>query len=75
MYDTLTSAALFLVLVPGVVLNIPPTGGFAAAVVHAIVFYLVQSFLPMYVPSWGIWIITGIVVIAKVWSGRSTATV
>ena len=74
MYDVLTSAALFVVLTPGVLLTLPPGGGLAAALVHAVVFYVVQTFLPSYVPSWGVLIIAVAVVGLKAWSARSAAT-
>ncbi len=66
MYDLLTSTLLFVLLVPGFVVTLPPSGGLAAIIVHAIVFFVVQTFLPPYVPSWGIWIIVAGVVLAKV---------
>jgi len=74
MYDILTSTLLFALLVPGFALTLPPTGGIAAVVVHAIVFYVVQMFLPSYVPSWGIWIIAAIAIGAKVFMARSATT-
>ena len=55
MYDLITSSILFVVLTPGVLLTLPPTGGIMAAIVHAVVFYVVQAYLSQYVPWWGIW--------------------
>jgi hypothetical protein len=40
---------LFVLLVPGVLVTIPRSGGLAAAVVHAVVFLTVASFLKPYV--------------------------
>lgn len=40
---------LFVLLVPGVLVTIPRTGGIVAAVVHAIVFLTVASFLKPFV--------------------------
>lgn len=74
MYDLLTSSLLFVVLVPGVALTLPPTGGLAAAIVHAIVFYVVQAFVSQYVPWWGIWIVAGIVIVGKWYASRSAVT-
>ena len=74
MYDLLTSSLLFIVLVPGVALTLPPTGGLAAAIVHAIVFYVVQAFVSQYVPWWGIWIVAGIVIVGKWYASRSAVT-
>ena len=72
MYDLLTSSVLFLLLVPGVLVTIPPGGGIWAAVVHAIVFYVVQRWVAQYVPWWGIWVIALIAVAIKMFSGGST---
>jgi hypothetical protein len=65
MYDLLTSSVLFLVLVPGVLVTIPPGGGITAAIVHAIVFYVVQRYVAQYVPWWGIWVIALVAVALK----------
>lgn len=75
MYDLLTSSVLFLVLVPGVLVTIPPGGGIWAAVVHAIVFYVVQRYVASYVPWWGIWVIAAIALALKLFSGPSQPTV
>jgi hypothetical protein len=71
MYDLLTSSVLFLVLVPGVLVTLPPGGGVTAAVVHAIVFYVVQRYVAAYVPWWGIWVIATIAILLKVFGGSS----
>ena len=65
MYDLLTSSVLFLVLVPGVLVTIPPGGGITAALVHAVVFYVVQRYVAQYVPWWGIWVIAIVAVVLK----------
>jgi len=74
MYDLLTSAILFLVLVPGVLVTIPPGGGVWAAVVHAIVFYVVQRYVAQYVPWWGIWVVAAIALLLKVFSTPAAPT-
>lgn len=75
MYDSLTSAVLFALLVPGVVVTIPPSGGILAALVHAVVFYVVQTFLAQYIPWWAI-IVAGIVVVGgRLWVSRSAVPV
>lgn len=74
MYDAFTSAGLFLLLVPGIILTIPPSGGISAAVVHAIVFYVLQTYVSQYIPWWGIWIAVAVVVVLKLFVGRSTPT-
>lgn len=71
MYDLLTSSLLFIVLVPGVVLTLPPSGGLAAAIVHAIVFYVIQAFVSRYIPWWGIWIVAIVVILGKWYMSRS----
>ncbi len=74
MYDLLTTTALFMLLVPGMVVTLPPSGGLSAIVVHAIVFYVVQSYLSRYVPTWAIWVaLIGIVGFKVFWS-RSAPT-
>ena len=72
MYDLFTSSLLFVVLVPGVLVTLPPGGGITAAIVHAVVFYMVQRYVAQYVPWWGIWILAAIAVLLKVFSGPST---
>jgi hypothetical protein len=72
MYDLFTSSLLFVVLVPGVLLTLPPGGGITAAIVHAVVFYVVQRYVAQYVPWWGIWIVAAIAVLLKVFGGSST---
>jgi hypothetical protein len=58
MYDLLTTALLFILLTPGVLLNIPSSnhGDILTALVHAIVFWVVLRFLTAYIPWWVIWI-------------------
>lgn len=58
MYDLATSAVLFFLLVPGILVTLPPGGSVVmAAIVHAVVFWVVQRFLSQYVPWWAIWIV------------------
>jgi hypothetical protein len=58
MYDLLTSAMLFILLTPGVLLSLPTSthGDIKTAIVHALVFWLVLRFLSGYVPWWGVWV-------------------
>ena len=72
MYDLLTSSVLFLALVPGVLVTLPPGGGITADIVHAVVFYVVQRYVAQYVPWWGIWIIAVVAVLLKLFGGSST---
>lgn len=71
MYDLLTSSLLFVILVPGVALTLPPSGGLAAALLHAVVFYVIQAFVSQYVPWWGIWIVAIVVILGKWYASRS----
>ena len=73
MYDLITSTLLFVLLVPGFLLTLPPSGGVTAVVVHAIVFYVVQQFLSRIVPTWGIWIVVIGAIAIKVFMARSAA--
>jgi hypothetical protein len=60
MYDIITSALVFFLLVPGVVLTLPPgASAMVSAAVHAIVFYVVLRYASDYVPFWAIWIVAG----------------
>lgn len=74
MYDLFTSAVLFFVLAPGVIITLPPgASSHTAAFVHAVVFYLVQQYLPQYVPNWGIWITGAGVLAIKMFMARRAA--
>ena len=71
MYDLLTSSVLFVILTPGVVLTLPPSGGIMAALVHAAVFYVIQAFVSQYIPWWGIWVAAVVIVGGRMWAARS----
>jgi hypothetical protein len=73
MYDLFTVALLFVVLSPGVVLNLG-SSALMSALIHAVVFYLVLRFVSAYVPWWGVWIVAGLAIGSKLYAGR-TATV
>jgi hypothetical protein len=71
MYSLLTSTALFFILVPGVVITLPPGASpLVAALVHAVVFYVVQAFLSMYIPWWVILGGAGIVIVGRYFLSR-----
>jgi len=72
MYDLITVALLFVVLAPGVVLNLG-SSPLIAALVHAVVFYLVLRFVSVYVPWWGVWTVAALVIGGKLYASR-TAT-
>lgn len=74
MYDLFTSAILFFLLAPGTLVTLPPgVSPYISALTHAVVFYLVQTYLPTYVPNWGIWIIGVVVVLARAYGSRSSS--
>lgn len=75
MYDIITSALLFVILTPGVVVTLPPGASILTiALVHAVVFYVVQRFLSTVVPWWGIWIIATVVIGGRMWLSRPAPT-
>ena len=69
MYDLFTSSLLFIALVPGVILSVG--SGITAAVIHGVVFYVVQRFISQYVPWWIIWAVVLVVVGWKLFGGST----
>ena len=62
MYDAFTTALLFLVLIPGVVITLPPGAStLTAALVHAVVFFAILVYFSSMIPWWGIWIAAAVV--------------
>jgi hypothetical protein len=59
MYDLFTTALLFVILTPGVLLNIPSSthGDIITALVHALVFWIVLRFISGYIPWWVVWML------------------
>jgi hypothetical protein len=57
MYDLITTALLFVLLTPGVLLSLPSSnhGDILTALVHALVFWVVLRFLTAYIPWWMVW--------------------
>jgi len=72
MYDLITVALLFVVLAPGVVLNLGPSP-LIAALIHAAVFYAILRFVSAYVPWWGVWIVAAVVIGGKLYAGGASA--
>jgi hypothetical protein len=67
MYSLLTSALVMFILTPGVL--IPPFFGTVySALVHALVFYIVLTYVSNVVPWWVIWILAGM----AIYSGSRT---
>ena len=68
MYDIFTTAYLFFLLCPGVVLTIGPTT-LTAAAIHAIVFFVALQYLSLYIPWWAVWALGVPFISSKVYSG------
>jgi hypothetical protein len=74
MYDIFTTAYLFFLLCPGLLITLPPGAGImTAAAVHAIVFFLILQYVSLYVPWWAVWVVGVSIVGFKLWSARSVA--
>jgi hypothetical protein len=71
MYDLITSSVLFFMLVPGVLITLPPGASILiSGLVHAVVFYVVQTYLAQYVPWWGIWVAAVVLVGLRMYMSR-----
>lgn len=59
MYDLFTTALLFVILTPGVLLSLPNGGhgDIITALVHALVFWIVLRFVSGVVSWWVIWLV------------------
>uniref|UniRef100_A0A6C0F4W6 Uncharacterized protein n=1 Tax=viral metagenome TaxID=1070528 RepID=A0A6C0F4W6_9ZZZZ len=73
MYDIFTTAYLFFLLCPGVVLSLG--SGMTAAAIHAIVFFVVLQYLSLYIPWWVVWAVGISFVGYKMFSARSAVPV
>jgi hypothetical protein len=72
MYDLFTTAYLFFVLCPGVLVTIPPGSSILmSAAIHAILFFLILQYLSLYIPWYVIWIVGIASVSSKVYFGRA----
>jgi hypothetical protein len=69
MYDIFTTAYLFFLLCPGVVLSLGT--GITAAAIHAVIFFVILQYLSLYIPWWGVWAVGIPYVAYKVFSARS----
>jgi predicted membrane metal-binding protein len=67
MYDIFTTAYLFFLLCPGVVLSIGT--GMTAAAIHAIVFFVILQYLSLYIPWWAVWVLGVPFISFKLYSG------
>jgi hypothetical protein len=67
MYDIFTTAYLFFLLCPGVVLSLGT--GMTAAAIHAVVFFLILQYVSLYIPWWAVWVVGISFVSYKVYSG------
>jgi hypothetical protein len=68
MYDILTTAYLFFLLCPGVLLTLGASSMMAAAI-HAVVFFVILQYLSLYIPWWVVWAVGVPLVTYKVYSG------
>ena len=67
MYDIFTTAYLFFLLCPGVLLSLG--SGLMAAAIHSVVFFVILQYLSLYVPWWVVWAVGVPLVTYKVYSG------
>ena len=70
MYDIFTTAYLFFLLSPGVLLSLG--SGLAAAAIHAAVFFVILQYVSLYVPWWVVWLIGVPLVTLKVLRGSAS---
>jgi len=70
MYDIFTTAYLFFLLSPGVLLSLG--SGLVAAGIHAVVFFVILQYVSLYVPWWAVWLVGVPLVTLKVFRGSST---
>jgi hypothetical protein len=70
MYDIFTTAYLFFLLVPGLLITLPPGAGImTAAAIHAIIFFLILQYVSLYVPWWAVWLVGVPIISYKVFYG------
>jgi|LauGreDrversion4_2_1035121.scaffolds.fasta_scaffold214626_5 hypothetical protein len=67
MYDLYTICVVFMLLCPGVIVPQLPGSPLYSAILHAIVFYFVLSWLSNFVSWWLVWLIAGFVVVGRLW--------
>ena len=73
MYDIFTTAYLFFLLCPGVLLSLG--SGMMAAAIHAVVFFAILQYVSLYVPWWVVWVVGVPLISYKVYASRSVAPV
>jgi hypothetical protein len=70
MYDIFTTAYLFFLLCPGLLITFPPGAGImTAAAIHAIIFFLILQYVSLYVPWWAVWLVGVPIISYKVFYG------
>ena len=73
MYDLITCALLFFLLVPGVVVPaLPGMNPLYSALLHAVVFYVVLSYISNFVPWWSLWVAAAVVIGLRLFSGMGS---
>jgi hypothetical protein len=74
MYDLLTTALIFVLLTPGVLLSLPSSshGDIMTALVHALVFWIVLRFVASRISWWVIWLVAIVAIGYKMSTPSST---
>jgi hypothetical protein len=74
MYDLLTTALLFVLLTPGLLLSLPSSthGDLTTALVHALVFWIVLRFVASRISWWVIWLVAIVAIGYKMSTSSST---
>jgi hypothetical protein len=74
MYDLLTTALIFVLLTPGLLLSLPSSthGDLTTALVHALVFWIVLRFVASRISWWVIWLVAVVAIGYKMSVSSST---
>jgi hypothetical protein len=74
MYDLLTTALIFVLLTPGLLLSLPSSthGDLTTALVHALVFWIVLRFVASRISWWVIWLVAVVAIGYKMSTSSST---
>lgn len=73
MYDLFTSTVLFVILTPGMLTMLPPSGGVLAVLVHAAAFYAIQAVAAQFIPWQVIWVLGSMVLFYRLYSLRTSS--
>jgi hypothetical protein len=74
MYYLLTTALIFVLLTPGLLLSLPSSthGDLTTALVHALVFWIVLRFVASRISWWVIWLVAVVAIGYKMSTSSST---